>query len=214
MSGPNLISPLLDGFVMGPPISSHHGIRCCPAMKHDSDNKYIVKIISVPASQSQLNALLLTGAYKDHGEALDYFSGQADRIVDEAVHLTNLSERGGFLPYMGQQIVPMGDNRLGYLVYLVSSYKRSLDKYARRDNAGALEDVLKLGTDICAALSDCRDSGYIYIALKPTNIFLSEDKEFRIGDIGFVSLEDMAHTSLPTPIPFFKMFPLTLMSSL
>jgi len=197
LSGPNLISPLLDGFVMGPPISSHHGIRCYPAMKHDSDNKYIVKIISVPASQSQLDALLHTGAYKDPGEAMDYFSSLANDIAEEADLLTSISEREGFLPYTGHQIVPMGDNRLGYLVYLVSSYKRSLDKYARRDTAGALNDVLKLGTDICAALSGCRDSGYMYIALKPTNIFLSDDKEFRIGDIGFIPLKDLEHTSLP-----------------
>lgn len=198
MSGPNLISPLLDGFVMGPPISSHHGIRCCPAMKHDSDNKYIVKIVSVPGSQTQLDALLFTGAYKDAGEAMDYFKALADGIADEADLLSELSAGEGFLPYSGHQIVPMGENRLGYLVYLVASYKRSLDKYARRDAAGALNDAIKLGLDMCTALSACRNSGYMYIALKPTNIFLSEDKEFRIGDIGFVALESVPHTALPS----------------
>ena len=167
-------------------------------MKHNSDNKYIVKIISVPASQSQLDALLLTGAYKDPGEAMDYFSSLAEGIAEETELLSSISTRGGFLPYLGHQIVPMDDNRLGYLVYLVSSYKRSLDKYARRDSAGALDDVLKLGLDMCNALSSCRDSGYIYIALKPTNIFLSEDKEFRVGDLGFVPLEALAHTNLPS----------------
>ena len=65
MSELKLVSPLLDGFVMGNPMSSHDGIDCCPAMKENSDEKYIVKIISVPASQVQLDALLLTGAYKD-----------------------------------------------------------------------------------------------------------------------------------------------------
>ena len=98
MSGSNLISPLLDGFVMGPPISSHHGIRCCPAMRHNSDSKYIVKIISVPASQSQLDALLLTGAYKDPGEAMDYFKALADEITAEADLLSRISAGEGFLP--------------------------------------------------------------------------------------------------------------------
>ena len=198
MSGPNLISPLLDGFVMGPPISSHHGIRCCPAMKHNSDNKYIVKISSVPSSQAQLAALLLTGVSNDPGEAMDHFRSVAEGITKEADLLTDISVNDGFLPYLGHQIVPMGDNKLGYLVYLVSSYKRALDKYARRDTAGALNDVLKIGLDMCSALSACRSRGYIYINLKPTNIFLSEDKEFRIGDIGFVPLEDLAHTGLPS----------------
>ena len=65
MSEPKLISPMLDNFEIGGPISDHDGVRCCPAMRKNSDEKYIVKIISVPASQTKLDALLLTGAYPD-----------------------------------------------------------------------------------------------------------------------------------------------------
>ena len=43
MSEPKLISPLLDNFAMGGPISDHHGIQCCPAMENNTDDKYIVK---------------------------------------------------------------------------------------------------------------------------------------------------------------------------
>ena len=44
MSEPKLISPMLDNFDMGDPISQHDGIRCCPAMKKESDEKYIVNL--------------------------------------------------------------------------------------------------------------------------------------------------------------------------
>ena len=53
MSELKLISPMLDNFVMGEPMSDHHAVRCCPAMQNDSDERYIVKIISIPASQAQ-----------------------------------------------------------------------------------------------------------------------------------------------------------------
>ena len=53
LSEPKLISPLLDNFLMGDPISDHHGVRCCPAIIKDTDNRFIVKIISIPASQVQ-----------------------------------------------------------------------------------------------------------------------------------------------------------------
>ena len=59
MSEPTLISPLLDGFTMGQPISEHDGVSCCPAIKEDTDNKYIIKIITIPATQTQFDALLL-----------------------------------------------------------------------------------------------------------------------------------------------------------
>ena len=73
MSEPRLISPMLDNFEMGGPISDHHGVRCCPAMRKNSDDKYIVKIISVPESQTKLDALILTGAFSDNQSALSYF---------------------------------------------------------------------------------------------------------------------------------------------
>ena len=84
MSDQKLISPLLDGFVMGDPLSSHDGVCCCPAMKENSDEKYIVKIISIPASQKELDALLLTGAYPDAASAVAYFkelTPEDDRYV-------------------------------------------------------------------------------------------------------------------------------------
>ncbi len=81
MSEPTLISPLLDGFTMGQPISEHDGVSCCPAIKEDTDNKYIIKIITIPATQTQFDALLLAGAYKDPADAMDYY-----RTVGEDVH--------------------------------------------------------------------------------------------------------------------------------
>ena len=70
MSEFKLISPLLDGFIMGDPISDHHGVRCCPAMHTETEHKYIVKIISIPATQTQVDALLLTGAYSNKEDVL------------------------------------------------------------------------------------------------------------------------------------------------
>ena len=37
MSESNSVSPLLDGFKLGNPISNHHGVCCCPAIKENSD---------------------------------------------------------------------------------------------------------------------------------------------------------------------------------
>ena len=55
LSDRKLVSPLLDGFAMGSPMSSHDGICCCPAMKENTDEKYIVKIISIPHTTNLVN---------------------------------------------------------------------------------------------------------------------------------------------------------------
>lgn len=196
MSDIKLISPLLDGFSLGNPISEHHGVRCCPAIKENTDKKYIVKIISIPASQVQMDALLLAGAYKDPADAMAYYSQVGEDIMQEAELLKKLSKLDGFLPYEGWQMEPITRRRLGYEVYLVGSYKRTLDKYLKKHVVTHLEAV-NLGLDLCNALSVCREAGSIYVALKPSNIYVSEKKEYKIGDLGFIPLDAMSYTALP-----------------
>lgn len=196
MSEINSPSPLLDGFAMGNPISEHNGIRCCPAIKENTDKKYIVKIISIPASQVQLDALLLAGAYKDPSDAMDYFRQQGEEVAKEAELLKKLSKLDGFLSYEGWQMEPITRHRLGYEVFLVGSYKRSLERYMRHNAVTHLEAV-NLGLDMCNALSVCRQAGAMYVDLKPSNIFMSDKKEYRIGDLGFLQLDTLRYAVLP-----------------
>ncbi len=195
MSELKLISPMLDDYSMGEPISNHHGVRCCPAMRNNSDSRYIVKIISIPASQVQLQALLLTGAYQNEAAARDYFLELAQGVLAESDVLAKLSKLGGFVPFEDRQIVPM-DHEVGYDVYLLSSYRRSLARYLRKTNITHLTAV-NLGLDMCAALAVCRQAGYLYAGLKPENIFIHNDREFRIGDLGFLKLDALKFTSMP-----------------
>ena len=196
MSESNLASPLLDGFALGKPMSDRPGVCCCPAMKEGSDQKYIVKILSMPASQTQLDALLVTGAYKDPAAALDYYRQTAEDAAAEAEFLQSLAKLEGFRSFEGWQVAPMKKNRLGYHVYLVSHYAKTLEKVMRRTAITHLQAV-NLGLDLCAALSLCRRAGHIYVDLKPTNIFLNESGHFEIGDLGFVSTKFLDYTSMP-----------------
>lgn len=195
MSEPKLISPMLDNFAMGDPISEHNGVRCCPALQNETGSKYIVKIISTPASQAQLDALLLSGAYSNVEAANDYFKSLADGIVEEARILEKLSMLDGFLPYTDLQSVPM-DEGTGYDVYLLSPYRKTLAKLLRNDTMTHLS-ALNLALDICAALTICRRSGYLYADLKPENIYLIPDKGAKIGDIGFLPMDSLRFASLP-----------------
>ena len=197
MSDTKMVSPLLDGYVLGEALSSHNGVHCYPAMKENSENRYIVKTISVPASQNQLDALLLTGAYKDPAEATEYFREMAEGIVAEAELLKQLSSLEGFLPYDGWQLVPMDDNKLGYMIYLLAPYRQSLEKFLRRNPMTHLGAV-NLGLDLCSALAICRRSGHIFIDLRPGNIYLTGEGEYRIGDLGFAKLSALKFNSLPS----------------
>lgn len=195
MSEPKLITPLLADHLMGDPISEHHGVRCCPAIQKNTEEKCIVKILSIPASSVQLDALLLTGAFPDKEAALVYFKELADGVIQEAEILQKLSGIEGFCGYEGWQIVPMEDG-CGYDVYLLGAYRPTLDRFYRSKPMTHLAAV-NLGLDLCAALSVCRRNGYLYVALKPENIFLTGSQEYRIGDLGFIHLDSLKYASLP-----------------
>lgn len=190
------VSPLLDGFTIGTPVNDHYGVCCYPAVKENSERKYIVKVISIPASQTQLDALLITGAYKNAAEAGDYFRQTAGDLIREVQLLQNLSRLEGFLPYEGCQVEPMQKNRTGYRICLLSGFRLSLERYMHRHTVSHLEAV-NLGIDICAALAACRKAGMMYIDLKPSNIFISNKKEYKIGDLGFTPLDSMKYSSMP-----------------
>ena len=197
MSDPKIISPMLDGIAIGGPLGGHDGVYCYPAMKENTDQKYILKVISIPGSQAQLDALLLTGAYKDPAAALEYFKTLADEVVSEAETLRKLSKLEGFLSHDNWQVVPMESNNLGYQVYLLGSYKQTLEKFMRRNPMTHLAAV-NLGLDMCAALAISRKAGFLYVDLKPSNIFVSDDREYRIGDLGFVRMDSLKYISLPS----------------
>lgn len=195
MSEPRLISPLLDNFIMGDPISDHNGIRCCPAMDTVTDDKYIVKIISFPSSQTQLDALLLANAFENEEAANGYFESRAKELAKEVEFLQTISRQEGFIPYKGFQIVPKEDST-GYDVYLLAEYKRSIERHSAKRPFTHL-DALNLGLDICSAFSACRRSGYLFVNLKPSNVYVTPNGEYKIGDLGFIKLSSLKYASMP-----------------
>lgn len=194
MSEVKLISPLLDNFMMGDPISMHHGIRCCPAIDKESDQKYIIKIISVPSSQNQVQALQLAGIVKDDEGAQAYFQNRAADTEQEIGVLQQLARQDGFFACDGYQRVPMEDG-IGFDIYLRTPYKRTLARQFDKKPLTHL-DALNLGLDLCAALAVCRRSGYLFVNLKPSNIFITENGEYKIGDLGFIRLSGLKYATL------------------
>lgn len=195
LSEPKLISPLLDGYHMGDAISDHHGVRSYPAIHQDSDEKYIVKIISIPASQVKVQALLLTGAFSDEAAAGEYFHELAEDVLRETKVLERLSRMEGFLPFSGAQAAPM-EKGVGWNVYLVSPYRPTLGRFLSRSNMTHLA-AINLGLDMCASLAVCRQMGYLYVDLKPENVYICNDHEYRIGDLGFLKLDSLKYASMP-----------------
>lgn len=195
MPDPKMILPLLEGFLMGDAISEHHGVRCYPAMQEETSDKYIVKTVSVPESGAKLDALLLAGAFPDRAAAVAYYKDLAEGVEKEASLLQSLSQLEGFSGYEAWQTQPSEDGE-SFDVCLLGKYRPTLERHLSRKPMTHLGAV-NLGLDLCSALAVCRRSGYLYVDLKPSNVFISADNEYRIGDLGFIPLTSLQYASLP-----------------
>lgn len=196
MSTPRLISPMLDNFIMGEPIYDKGGVRLCPAMEQGKEDKYIVKIVSIPANQSQVDALLITGAYKDEASVNQYFAELADAVIQEAGVLSKFSASGGFDGFKDMQVVPMDDGN-GFDVYLLSPYCPTWDRITRQKPVTQL-DGYNLALDLCAALSVARRNGYLYVNLRPESVSVTPSGSYHICDLGLIGLDYLQYSSLPS----------------
>ena len=195
MPEPKKISPLLDNMILGDAISEHNGIRCYPVMHTHTNEKFILKVISIPSSKTKLEALLLTGALENEDAAKAYFQQRAKELTEELDALNQLSRQEGFLCCEGYQVVSSEDG-VGYEIYILNRYKRTLERYMSKHTLTQL-DALNLGLDLCSALTACRRSGYLFVNLKPSNIYITDNGEYKISDLGLVPLNTLKYAVLP-----------------
>ena len=192
----NNVSPLLDEFSLGSPYSSHNGIICCPAIHAVTKEKFILKQISIPESQTQVNAMLLTGACADKAAAQRYYADMTQGLVEEIHLLERLAQTRGFAAFFSHQTTPKEGDETGMDLWVLSPYRTTLTAYAKR-NAMTHLNAVNLGIDLCAALTLCRKAGYLYQNLKPENIFVTPQRQFQVGDFGFLPLDHLTYATFP-----------------
>ena len=73
----------------------------------------------------------------------------------------------------------------------VSDLLRTADKHRL-----PLEQVLRLGSQICQALMHCHSLGIIHRDLKPGNVWLSQDGTAKLGDFGLAASADFSRITL------------------
>ena len=194
MSTPRLVSPMLDGFQLNETISCRTGTACYTVTEQHSGNTFALKIASVPTSDVQMDALLMTGAFANITDANIYFKEEARAILNEAKTLRHMATLGGFTDFDCVQVVH-ADNGCGFKVYMLSPLRESITQSLQKKDLTNLE-VLNMGLDLCSALSTCRHAGYLYANLKPENVFRF-GQHYRIGDLGFLPMSSMGKTTIP-----------------
>ncbi|MBQ1410677.1 MAG: protein kinase [Oscillospiraceae bacterium] len=188
------ISPLLDAMEIGECFAQHDGERCYWLRHPESGRAFVLKHLSIPAGEGQVEALLLTGAYANEEEAEAYYRKEAEALVQEAENRKRLLDCPYVLPFLGVQMEKK--EGVGYDVYAVLPKRNSLEAYLNENAVSHLQGI-NMGIDLCVALSALREEGFVYGNLKPGNVFFSDTGRFMLGDFGFISTDDLQYAVLP-----------------
>lgn len=191
----NMVSPLLDGMTAERELSSHDGVSVYRVLHTASGTHCIVKHISIPETKANTDALMLTGAVKSLEEAHDYYQSVVNRYRAELSASRTLMASPYICTYARFQVVPKQDQP-GFDLYLLAPCRMSLRAYLEQ-NAITQKKAVQLGIDLCRALQALRENGYLYLNLKPENVFL-ENGKFCIGDFGLTPLADLRYAAMPS----------------
>ena len=188
------VSPLLDAMEIGECFARHDGASCYWIRHPESGREFVLKHISIPAGEGQVQALLLTGAYANEEEADAYYHEEAESLLQEAENRKRLLDCPYILPFLGVQMEKK--EGVGYDLYAVLPKRNSLETYLNENAVSHLRGI-NMGIDLCVALSALREEGYVHGNLKPGNVFFSDTGRFMLGDFGLISTEDIQYAVLP-----------------
>lgn len=195
MSDLKMISPLLDSMTVENETAGHNGRTCYTVRNVTTGERFILKRMSVPASDNQVNALILSGAYSDEAAVNEYYSRVVEDIKAELAVGKKLAASGNFSGAVDYQ-VERKESGVGFDIYILYPLYIPLNDLIAN---GAMTNLraINLGLDMCDAISACREAGYLFGNIKPENIYFMQSGKFVLGDLGLVTLQDLKYACLP-----------------
>ena len=79
--------------------------------------------------------------------------------------------------------------RMEYL----TSFQEIIMARNRKQVGFSIEEILKIGRDVCNALIYCEQKGIIHRDIKPSNLFIDEFRNYKVGDFGVSKRMETVH---------------------
>ena len=142
--------------------------------------KSAIKVISIPQNRNETQVLISEGSTDKEVE--DYYEDFVKKLLSEFTIMAELRGNSNIVSYEDHKIVKHPDAP-GYDIFIKMELLNSFYTFFR-DREVTVEDVLKIGIDICSALEICEKKKIIHRDIKPDNIFYNDLGVFKLGDFG------------------------------
>lgn len=176
-------------------LSTKGGTSVYLVRSNKSDQFYVIKHISVPESQRQVDALIFTGAAKDPDAAQAYYQQVVSDYQTELEQMLALANSPNLDCFRSYEIKPKEEG-VGFDIYLMADYRNTLERYMA-ETPMTHATAVNLAMDLCSALAALREAGLIHRDVVPSNIYLDTNGHFMLGDLGIAKVEELKFCSMP-----------------
>ena len=145
----------------------------------DEAEKAALKVISIPQNDSDIEEMYSDGY--DEESVTSTFHTHLKSIVAEYSLMRKMNGSSNIVNCDDVRYV-QHDDGIGWDIYIKMEL---LTPLAKALPAAVSEDqVIKIAKDMCAALELCQKHNIIHRDIKPQNIFVSENGDYKLGDFG------------------------------
>ena len=145
-----------------------------------------VKVVSIPSDFSE--AEYVARDLPDLDALQDYYTKLVEDYVREIRAMVSLEGLTNIVSIEDYVIEPQAEG-IGSHIFIRMEYLQSFPEYAASQKLREA-DVIRLGIDMCTALSYCEEIRLVHRDIKPDNIFVSKHGDFKLGDFGIAGRVD------------------------
>jgi serine/threonine protein kinase len=158
------------------------------------EERAAVKCLSIPSDESEIKELRIS--CRDEDSIVRRFFEQKERVVREYSTMARLKGASHIVYCDDIRTEPHADG-IGWDIFIRMELLIPLADVLQ----GPMEekDILRLGKDITKALLSCHKENIIHRDVKPQNIFVNREGEYKLGDFGVArSMEGTGSASVRT----------------
>ena len=151
------------------------------AVKRDIiESHSAIKVISIPNDPAELESLYSEGLTE--AEAAHYYKQAVDSIAEEIQVMRSIKGKPHIVS-LEDYSTEKQENGIGWNIYIRMELLTPLSKWLS-DKEPTEEAAIQLGKDMCSALAACHAHSILHRDIKPDNIFVDDDGDFKLGDFG------------------------------
>ena len=162
-----------------------------------------IKVIQVPSERSEL--LSLRREFRSDEELRRNLKEMVDGYTNEIRTMYRLQGHSHLVSIQDHLVEELNDG-FSWRIYIRMEYLQSFDDYAMT-HTFSREEIIRLGISLCEALSACAEHGILHRDIKPENLFVTESRQYKLGDFGIAKALDQTVGSYSSKGTFSYMAP-------